>query len=183
MLRFDAVAHSPDTAFVLSHDWRILHVNDGYRSFAQENGGEDLLGRWPIGAHIEHVIPTDLRPFYRHAFEQVRATQQCWEHDYECSSPELYRRMHMVVYPVEPSAVLVVSSPIVVRQHTQEQVEPALYEQRGVLVACSHCRRFRSPSEPRSWHWVPTTFATHRETSATGCAPSASSTITQKHPA
>jgi hypothetical protein len=51
--------------------------------------------------------------------------------------------------------VLVVSSPIVVRQHTQDQVEPALYEQRGVLVACSHCRRFRSPSEPRSWHWVP----------------------------
>ena len=155
MQRFEAVAQSSDTAFVLSDDWRILRVNDGYRSFAQDNGGAEVLGRWPVGARIDGVIPKELWPFYSEAFARVHATQQHWEHDYECSSAEVYRRMHMVVYPLGPGAVLVVSSPTIVREHTQQPVPPALYERRGVLVTCSHCRRFRSPVEPSSWHWVP----------------------------
>lgn len=155
MQRFEAVAHSPDSAFVLSAEWRLLRVNDGWTRFARENGGEALLDRWHEGSSIDGVIPAELWPFYRDAFARVHSTGNHWEHNYECSSADLYRSMHMVVYPVEPGAVLVVSSPVVVRAHTREAVSAAEYEHGGVIVACCHCRRFRSPHDKSSWHWVP----------------------------
>lgn len=156
MHRFEAVAHSADTAFVLSADWKLLRINEGWKRFARENGGEGVLERWPEGSSIEGVISTELWPFYRDAFARVHTTGDHWEHDYECSSADAYRSMHMVVYPVERGAVLVISTPTVVRAHLREAVSPDRYRQKtGLIVACSHCRRFRSPADASSWHWVP----------------------------
>jgi len=156
MQRFEAVARSADTAFVLSADWKLLRTNDAWKRFALENGGAAVLERWPDDSSIDGVIPPVLWPFYRAAHERVHATGQHWEHDYECSSADVYRLMHMVVYPVEADSVLVVSSPVIVRPHTRQVVSPEAYQhQSGVIVACCHCRRYRSPSDSSSWHWVP----------------------------
>lgn len=156
MDRFETVAHSDDTAFVLSADWRLLRTNDGWKRFARENGGEDVLERWPEGSNIEGVIPTPLWQFYRDAYAHVHATGKHFEHDYECSSPDVFRSMHMVVYPLENGAVLVVSSAAIVRAHDRPSVGPAAYRQhKGVIVSCCHCRRFRSATDPGIWHWVP----------------------------
>ncbi|NBC18258.1 MAG: SpoIIE family protein phosphatase [Bacteroidetes bacterium] len=40
----DSAATDDDVLYVADHDLRIVHVNDGWRSFASNNGGERVLG-------------------------------------------------------------------------------------------------------------------------------------------
>lgn len=157
METFESVAHSRDTAYVLSADWRLLRINDGWKRFALENGGASVLERWPQGSSIQGVIGAALWEFYQTVFDRVHATGQHFEHDYECSSPELYRLMHMVVYPHEAGSVLVVSSPTIECRHDDgvQAFRLADYEHHGVVVTCSHCRRFRNPMRDGAWDWIP----------------------------
>jgi hypothetical protein len=154
---FEAVADSTDIAYVMSADWKLERTNAGWTRFALENGGAGLLERWPQGSSIKDAIPSVLWAFYGEAFERVSATGQHWEHDFECSSPEAYRLMHMIVYPSASGSLLVVNTPTIERAHVMDAVSAnrAEYERQGLMVTCSHCRRFRNASREGRWDWVP----------------------------
>lgn len=152
----DSVAQSDDTAYVLDADRSILRTNPGWSRFALANGGVATLRPWR-GVPIDALLPEPLRAFYVGAFERVLATGERWEHDYECSSDETYRRFHMVAYPVDGEFIVVVNSLRVERPHAREAHEPddAGYAVDGVIRMCSHCRRVRNPRGHQRWDWVP----------------------------
>jgi len=149
-----AMADSDDSAYVLSSDWRILHVNKGWTSFAENNGGLATLRRWPVGARIDDAFVDPLREFYRDAYQAALDTGERWEHEYECSSPTEYRKFRMFVYPVAGSHLLVVNSLIVERPHPgADHACDAVYTVDGFLTMCANCRRTFNPRTNR-WDWV-----------------------------
>ena len=83
-------------------------------------------------------------------------------YDYECSSPQSYRRFHQLLYPLGGGAgILVVNSLFIERPH-DEQKRPAREPSDEVYLAanefftqCAHCRRMRRADSDDVWDWVP----------------------------
>ena len=90
------------------------------------------------------------------AFERALATGKPWEHEYECSSAELYRRLHIIAYPIEGEHLLLVHARSFEAPHTREALlaNNQIYEVQGFVKMCSHCRRVHNPTGDR-WDWVP----------------------------
>jgi hypothetical protein len=147
---------SDDVAYVLTPERVIVRTNAAWERFAAANGGAALALDPPYGALLDALLPVALRSFYVDAFTRAQATGERWEHDYECSSPERYRRFHMVAYPFD-GALVVVSSLRIERPHDRPECPPddAAYAVDGIITMCSHCRRVRHPAGSLRWDWVP----------------------------
>ncbi len=153
---FRALATSDDTAYVLSRDRRIVRTNDGWARFAAANGGDPII----TAGHdlrLDDVLPEALRELFVTALERALATGQRWEHEYECSSADLYRRFRLVVYPVDGEHLLCVHSRLVEHPHVMEAADAraSTYAVGGVITTCSHCRRIKNPQGISRWDWVP----------------------------
>lgn len=153
-----SVAASAESAYAMSRDFRIIQVNAAFIRFALANGGQHISEHWYGLSAIDAISPV-LRPFYVAAFENAWQTGQPWEHEYECSAPELYRRFHLVAYPVGREFLVAVHSRTVEAAHTRVVCAPDAhaYEVGGFIKMCSHCRRVRNVSETpqERWDWVP----------------------------
>lgn len=152
----ESVEGSEDVAYLLSSDLRIVSVNEGFWRFARENGARGLaetLGRQSVFVGVS----PPLRDFYLLGFERARATGKPWDHEYECSSPERFRRFRMTVYPVERGSYVVIHSRLIETAHSGAVCAPrdALYVRQGLIKMCSHCRRVENPEALESWDWVP----------------------------
>ncbi len=152
-----SLAESDDVAYAITAERTLLRTNPGWTRFALANGGAALLERWGRGANIDEAIPPPLRAFYGDAFARALGSGERWEHDYECSSPETYRQLRMVVYPVERRFMVVVHSLRVEKPIEREVCLPSdpAYAVGGVITMCSHCRRVRNAAGLRRWDWVP----------------------------
>lgn len=146
------LATSSDTAYVTTRDLRIVRTNDGWTRFALANGGEATPQRCQPGYRIDDALPASLRDFYIAAFERAFAARRPFEHDYECSSADVLRRMRMIVYPIADSFLLFVHSVRFEEEHVRIPAEmPSSHA--GLPTMCAHCRRVRGPNG--SWLWVP----------------------------
>lgn len=152
---FRSLASSDDTAYALSRDRRLLDANDGWKRFALANGGEALVPP-PIGIRLDDVLPPSLRDVYVAAIERAFAARERWEHEYECSSPDVFRRFRMVAYPINDELLVCVHSLIVEARHALgESAALSAYAVGGVITTCAHCRRIKNPRGNLRWDWVP----------------------------
>lgn len=151
---FDAVADADNVSYLLSRELRIVRVNRAWTRFADANGGLDP--RWGRGAYLLDAIAPPLRGFYRDLHLETFDAAERREHDYECSSDEVFRRFHMIVLPVDATFLLVTHALTVERPHDREAhpADDTSYFVDGVLTMCAHCRRVRAADVER-WDWVP----------------------------
>jgi hypothetical protein len=151
-----SVADSEDSAYAFSSDFRIVRVNAGFARFARENGGGTLADEW-YGRSVIDAMAAVLRPFYVAAFENAWATGQPWEHEYECSGPQTYRRFRLIAYPMERALMAAIHSRTVEMAHDRPLCAPdaRTYEVDGFIRMCSHCRRVHNPRAGERWDWVP----------------------------
>ena len=146
---FEAIA-GDQPACVLTHTLRIVAVSPAWRRFARVNGGL----REVVGTEYDSVIIEPLRTYFRDAFVTVRERGEPWDHDYECSSPEMRRRFRMRVYPIEEGFGIVHALRIE-EPHPASDVDPdAAYEHEGLVTMCAHCRKVKNQRAFR-WDWVP----------------------------
>ena len=144
-----------DTSYILSNRFRIVRANAAWDRFAVANDGANVLARWGRGAAVLDAICVALRPFYRELFERALATGQRFEHDYECSSPHVFRSFRMLVVPVGPF-LMITHSLQVERPHDRIALAAdAAYLHRGVIRMCACCRRVRAATAVERWDWVP----------------------------
>lgn len=168
---FAELEQHDNVSYVLSKDLRILRTNAAWRRFALANGGESFLARWKHGSSLLDVIPDELKPFYRQSFARATEADERWDHDYECSSPELFRKYRMIVYPFGGSFV-VTHALLVEGPHRVAHDPGKHYETQGVIAMCSHCRRVRCTSELERWDFVPSYLAPgYTKVSHTLCPP------------
>lgn len=114
-------------AYGVWSDGRLGFLNRGWFEFAQDNGGDAVLRDWGLGASIWAATPPPLREFYQAGFARAADDKAPWTHTYECSSPELLRKFHMIAYPLSD---------------------------RALLKQCMHCRRVLR-ADASTWDWIP----------------------------
>jgi hypothetical protein len=160
---------SGQTVYGVWEDLALAYTNPSWFSFASQNGGDRVSSDWPIGRSVLDAIPQIAQDWYRKFFAAALDYQGAHppQHEYECSSAELYRRFHMTAYAVCENSrrglVLVHS----LRMETQHAEPPGaeapaaaaakVYRESatGLIRQCMHCRRIRRPLEPALWDWVP----------------------------
>lgn len=158
---FDALERDASTICGLSADLRLVYVNPAWVAFAERNGAPDILARWGIGSRLADVLPDPLRDGYMAAYTQAMRERRAWEHDYECSSPETYRRFRQCAYPRRDASGLIVVNSLVAATDAELTLgaphapDRAVYQApNGTITACTHCRRVRRADED-VWDWVP----------------------------
>jgi hypothetical protein len=159
----DQLANNASSVFGFWPDLTVAYLNNAWFRFAAENGGEpDISTRWGIGARLTEAISPPLDEYYARRFRRCLADAKPWDQQYECSSAEHFRKLHMIVYPLEGGrGGLVVNSLVMEARH--DPVErparaPALehyVDEHGSVHQCMHCRRTQSPAVPQRWDWVP----------------------------
>jgi hypothetical protein len=163
LLRFDPeeLDNHYGAIFGLLPDLRLAAFNRSWFDFARDNGGEPAISRdWPLGRSVLDAVPEPLRPFYEQAFTHCLSSGSPWEHEYECSSPEVYRWYHQRLLPLgDGDGLLVVNSLLVENAHPAgsviHQVVISEYmDNNGYLHQCAHCRRVLFQGSPERWDFV-----------------------------
>jgi len=151
-------------------DGALAYVNPSWFDFARHNQGEPAISaQWNLGRNVLDAIPEVLKGFYT---DLLKASPTApgdkadfvhpQTHEYECSSPDLYRRFAMTLYNLRAGeGLLVVHTLQVERSHspaepTLETPEPGLIQDaNGIVKQCAHCRRIQVVGGSNHWRWVP----------------------------
>src|SRR5579872_1274626 len=154
-----ALEHDHSVIFSLDANLRITYCNTAWDRFAAANGGAELIRPAPIGRSLLDYISGPLVPYYETAFRNALSAAQTWRNVYECSSPAVFRKFVMHVFPLkETHGLLVVNSLCVERPHEpshEPRCDAAYRAPNGIVVMCSHCRRTRRSHGSEQWDWVP----------------------------
>ena len=158
--RMEVIHFSENTIYGVRPDLTLAYVNLGWQHFASQNGGEpNISSEWNLGCCIENAIAPILRPFFLDNFAKCLRENRPWEHLYDCSSAELYRKFCMKTFPLgHNEGLLIVHS--LVREIpqtglTSEPLEENYRNEEGLVIQCCHCRRVRRNDTSNLWDWIP----------------------------
>ena len=165
----DYVESHKSVIYILEPELHIVYCNAHWDEFALANGGYKLQRALINGVCVLDVIPDPLKSFYRDGFHQVRETSHSWEHEFECSSADLYRTFRMRVTRLAGNHLLVENSLSVEKPHGMDRpATPSsghIYVTAdGIVTMCMHCRRTKRAAEfperlnelaDMVWDWVP----------------------------
>ncbi len=163
-LDLDGAEGHRGSVYGLWPDLRLAYFNPWWFRFAKENDGEpDIALHWGLGTPVMNSVPDVLKTFYEDLYESVFSRKQPFsvpvQHEYECSSPNTYRRYLMTLYRLGASeGILVVNSIVVEGPQTREPhdaLETLYRSDDGVIRQCPSCRRTKNMKETDQWDWVP----------------------------
>jgi len=156
-LDLGALAKIADIVCVVDGELRLRAYNPGWVRFALANGGERMLSEYGLGRSLLDACADDAAVFYRAAYARALARGVRFDHDYECSSPDTYRRFRQSAYPLEGGRGLLISHHLLIERPMREKACPAGPEyvsEHGFVTQCAHCRKVLNPGAGR-WDWVP----------------------------
>lgn len=156
----------PHVVHGLWPDLSLAYFNPQWSLFAEQNGGKDMLSAWPLGRSMLQAVPEVGREYYEMFYAAALSCDSAHpkEHEYECSSAEVFRKFVMMAYPLRAGAqmgLVVVHSLKAEWLHvdtapTSMPPTAQLYTQStGLIRQCMHCRRVHRADESDSWDWVP----------------------------
>lgn len=152
-----ALEVSPTVSYIVDSNTRFLYTNPAWDCFAESNGAPQLVHEAMIGTNLFDCIPNVLKAFYSDAFAQVLKNQGIWEHSYECSSPELFRKYRMRIHLLKGRNWFLLTNPLIFeRAHERaNKASRRIYFEEGVVMMCAHCRCSRRVGNPDKWDFVP----------------------------
>ena len=150
---------SPSVTYGIWSDGRLAYMNRGWFDFARKNDGEEMLARWDLDANVWQAIKPPLRAFYEQGFQRCLEEGKPWGHAYECSSPENFRKLHMLTYPLGGGRGFLIVNSLELEVAHEPPGSPvrsldAYVDENGMLVQCMHCRRMRR-RDVDVWDWIP----------------------------
>src|SRR4051794_13130717 len=113
-LSTEPLESDPAVIFALDRDLRITYCNRAWEEFAAANGGVHLRREFVCGRPVLDLISGSVVVFSRRLYPSVLEPAEPCRHDYECSSPEQFRRFAMHVYPASGWSGLIVVHSLVV---------------------------------------------------------------------
>ena len=155
---FKALEESALVSYVVDANLQIKYCNAAWDQFAQQNDAPELVGNSMLGLDLRTVLCDDLRPYYLKAFAEAAKSGKVWETLYECSSPNLFRKFHMRLHPLQQQGWFLITNALVIEApHSATAATNANeYQAADSSVAmCCHCRRSRSVLFPDRWDFVP----------------------------
>ena len=182
--RLESLNSHPNTVYGLDSKFNISYLNPAWFKFAEENGNNIFISNeWSLGRNIFDAIPEALQLFYKDLFEltlkEKKSPVISRQSDYECSSPELYRRFSMHLYSMGKNGFVVVNSLLIEEPYMSPPIEGLLkfneedyIDKNGFLYQCACCRRIKNQNIPERWDWIPKFIETpYPETSHGFCSP------------
>ena len=163
----DSLETHKGTIFGIWPDRRLAYFNPWWFRFAVENGGEGSIPLdWALGRSVMDSVPDSLGDFYENLYRSVLdrdpASGSPVQHEYECSSAEIFRRFLMTLYRLgNQEGILVVNSLVIERPHDKavrpprEPLPDAYSDEGGFIHQCASCRRVMNMKETGRWDWVP----------------------------
>jgi len=156
-----------NTVYGIRSDMQLAYYNPAWIRFAQDNGASPAL--WSddyLGTSVVSVIGDALSPFYLDLFRSCLDARDAGlrppQHEYECSSADVFRQFLMTLYPLAGRrGLLVVNSLIAEMQHDpvlrpRHASDSATYVGAGGWThQCAHCRRVENTQIDGQWDWVP----------------------------
>jgi len=182
--RLESLNSHPSTVYGLDSELNIAYLNPAWFKFSEENGNNIFVdNEWSLGRNIFDAIPDVLEPFYRDLFQSALNEKEppeiSQQFEYECSSPELYRRFSMHLYPVGVDGVVVVHSLCIEELYKLPSAngvitldEDDYIDKEGMIHQCANCRRLQNLNDKERWDWVPKYIKEpHSKTSHGVCVP------------
>jgi hypothetical protein len=164
----DTLNELSDSAYVVDKDLNLVFTNRAWKRFAAQNNGEPAISsEWDKGRNIlDSISEPRLKQFYKEFFLNSFSNEVSFEnpmrHEYECSSPERFRKFVMTLYPFKNREGVVVVHSLAkdipmnetdVVHGTKDEI--AELQDQGIIRQCSHCRKIQSVRDPNSWLWIP----------------------------
>lgn len=156
----DELDRQPNTIYAVRSDFTLAYHNAQWTRFAEENGGEPAISTsWSMGRCILEALAEPILGFYESAYRGCLETGEPFSHEFECSAPDLQRRLQQMCYPLGDGKGLLISNSIVVEEphpgparegQTEDHVDA-----NGILTQCCHCRRVRHARQADRWDWIP----------------------------
>jgi hypothetical protein len=148
-------------------DYTMAGLNPGWHRFAEANGGQASISEnWGIGSNALDAISPALRGFYQKAYgdclNRCHPEGELFQHEYECSSKETFRRFHMTIYSLgERQGLLIAHSLVYESAHDPAERAPQVADESrcrhadGIIYQCMYCRKVRHLEENSRWDWIP----------------------------
>lgn len=149
-----------NTIYVVDRNYNLVDYNNGYKLFAIENDGEDILNNWKIGANILPAIPEMIQGIIKKMYDDVILNDKTIEHEYDCHSATTFRRFRMRILPFMNGFALhehclIESSQLSgVQNVSDEEIESRYTDNNGIIHQCCHCRKIQSCTDTNNWVWV-----------------------------
>jgi len=165
--RLESLNNHPSTVYGLDSDLNIAYLNPAWFKFADENGNKIFVtNEWSLGKNIFDSIPDVLEPFYRDLFESAlndkKSSITLRQSEYECSSPELYRRFSMHIYPMGNEGIVVVHSLLIEEPYISSPANGVIsldevhyIDKNEIVHQCANCRRIKNLNDKERWDWIP----------------------------
>ncbi len=165
--RLDSFNCHPNPVYGLDSSLNISYLNPAWFIFAEKNGSNKfIIDEWSLGRNIFDCIPDVFESFYRDlynsALNEEKPTVSPKQREYECSSPELYRRFSMHLYHLKRDGLVIVNSLVVEEKHTSLPIdrqnifnEDNYIDKHGLIHQCANCRRIQRQSNLEHWDWLP----------------------------
>lgn len=160
---FETLENNPHSVFGLSKDLKLNYFNEAWLNFSQQNNGEpDISSKFTIGTSIELAINGPIKDYYINNYKKVLKDLKVWKHEYECSSPNLYRLFSQDVYPLKNAeGIIIINSLKIEKPFSINKDKDLTYSkieylnENGTITQCTNCRRTKRIVELEIWDWVP----------------------------
>lgn len=160
---YETIENYPHSIFCLDKDLKLSYFNKAWFEFSKENHGEPIISsKFKIGTPIEKAISGTIREFYISNYRRVLKDLVVWKHEYECSSPTLYRLFCQDAYPLKNAAGIIIVNSLKIEKpiHWEEPENANLSiedytDKNGLITQCSNCRKTQRVNNNTIWDWVP----------------------------
>lgn len=147
-----------DTATcVLDVAFTIVYCNPAWDRFALANNGESAIASRICGTPLFRYVPRVLEYHYSKLFERAREKNELVTADYECSSPDVFRKFRMQISPIPDTSLLAVVHPLLAHGDIPYPVFRSTDHDYGLgelVTICAQCRRTKRLHD-NVWDWVP----------------------------
>lgn len=159
---YDFLEKHSEAIYGVWNDFRLAYLNPGWFRFAKENEGEPNISKeWGLGRSIMDCVAGEVKALYLEKLNACLKSNTVWSHEYECSSANVFRLYHQIVYPLpKQEGLLFVNSLVIERLHDPERRkekgadESAYVDRNGFICQCAYCRRVKNFCYEERWDWV-----------------------------
>lgn len=163
----DTLNEYPDPIFCVNKELTITFVNRAWFKFSSDNDGEPAISEhWSEGSRVLDAISGDyLRSFYEALFtaclNNLTPVDNPYQHEYDCSTPELVRKYSMNIYALGEDEGLLIANLKLLETPIDDSLRVAVPEEElekiqaaFTIQQCGACRNTKSASQPDKWYWI-----------------------------
>ncbi|MBI3476867.1 MAG: hypothetical protein HY010_14130 [Acidobacteria bacterium] len=148
---------SENLTCVLDEMFRVVYCNRAWDIAAKANGVEQATGDRLRGQALLLYVPRALEYHYSKVLEKAREKHIVVFTDYECNTPNVYRKYRMKIAPVPETPLLALVHTVLIEGSIPYRVHSAIdydYGSGDVVTMCAQCRRTKL-LHANVWDWVP----------------------------